>query len=137
MFPNAAGYEIVKIQLLEGLTDGIGTLSRRTGRLEKERPAGELGPGRLEEGEIHRLGETHTHGAREAHVSRVHGIFHEDGDAIDEEGLGEAVHYRAKHGIEAHFVGERAAELDEGAAIIKAVAIEEAVEARLDPFAER
>src|SRR5258708_1472493 len=50
---NAARDEIVQIQLLEGLADGIGNVSRRTGRLKEERPPSQLGPGRLQETQIH------------------------------------------------------------------------------------
>src|SRR6266849_6094923 len=126
---NAARHEVIQIQLLEGLADGIGNVSRRAGRLKEERPPGELGPGRLEEAEIHGLGKAHAHGTSEAHVSRLYGIFHEDREAVDQQGLREAVHDGTEHGIKAHFVGERAAELE-------TVAVEKAVQARLNPFAE-
>ena len=48
-----------------------------------------------------------------------------------------AVHHRAEHRLEAHFVRKRAAEFDQRAAIVETIAIEEAIEARLNPFAER
>src|SRR5579859_1303189 len=133
---NAAGDKVVQVQLFESLADGIGNVSRRAGRLEEERPPSELGPGRLEEAEIHGFGETHAHGASEAHAGRAQGIFHEDGDAVDQQGLRETVHDRAEHGVEANFVGERTTELDQGAAVIEAVAVEKPVKAGLDPFAE-
>jgi hypothetical protein len=121
---NAARHEIVQVQLVERSPHRIRNVSRRAGRLKEERPPGELGPGRLEETEIHRFGKAHAHGTSETHASWPNRIFHEDSDAVDQQGLREAVHHRAKHGIEAHFVGERAAELDQRAAVIETIAVE-------------
>jgi hypothetical protein len=42
-----------------------------------------------------------------------------------------------QHRLQVHFVGERAAEFDQRAAVIEAVAIEEVVQPRLHPFAQR
>src|SRR3984893_5171958 len=136
MLANPAWDKVIQIQLLESLADGIENVSRRAGRLKEERPPGELGPGRLEETEIHRLGKAHAHGASETHASWPNRIFHEDRDAVDQQGLREAVHHRAKHGIEAHFVGERAAELDQRAAVIETIAVEKTIQARMNPFPE-
>src|SRR6184192_2417227 len=41
---NAAGNEIVQIQLFQSPADGVAHVFRRTGRLKEERPPGELGP---------------------------------------------------------------------------------------------
>ena len=49
---DAAGDKVVEVELLERAANGVRDISCRTGRLEKERPAGQLGPGRLEETEI-------------------------------------------------------------------------------------
>src|SRR5256885_4755439 len=87
MFANAAGNEIIQVQLAQRLTDRIADVSRRTGRLKEERPADELGPGRLEETQIPRLGEPHTPGTREAHLARLQRVFHEDGQTVDQQSL--------------------------------------------------
>src|ERR1700688_578795 len=134
---NTAGHEIVQVQLLERRPHSVRNVSRRAGRLKKERPTGELGPGRLEEAKIHGLGEAHAHGASEAHMAGAHGVFHEDGQAIDEQSLGNAVHDRAQHGVETHFIGEGAAEFNQGAPVVEPVAVEETIQARLNPFAKR
>src|SRR6266852_2220769 len=93
VFADAAGDEIIQIELLERAADGLADVTRRTGRLKKERPAGKLGPGRLEKTKV--------------------------------------------QGFEAHFVRQGAPEFNQRAAIVEAVAVEKAVEAPLNPFAER
>src|SRR4029077_10485099 len=136
MLADAAGDKIIQIKLLERAADRLADVTRRTGRLKKERPAGELGPGRLEKAEIQGFGKPHTHGTRDAHPAGLQGIFHKNRQPVDEQRLGDAVHDRAEHGIEAHFVRQRAPEFNQRAAIVEAVAVEKAVEAPLNPFAE-
>src|SRR5205085_11343553 len=136
MLPDAARNEVIQVQLLERAAHGVGDISRRTGGLKKERPTDKLGPGRIEETQVHGPGKTHTHGARETHAARLLRVVHENGQAVYQQGLREAVHYGAEHGIKPHFVRQRAAKFDQRAAVIEAVAVEEAVQAGLNPFAE-
>ncbi len=49
----------------------------------------------------------------------------------------DAIHHRAKHGLQANFVCERTAKFNQRAAVVEAIAIEESVQPRLDAFAER
>src|SRR5208282_5433511 len=111
-------------------------VARGAGRLKKERPPRKLGPGRTEKTEIERLRETHTHRAGQAEMAGVRDIFDKNRETVDEERLRYAVHHGAEHRLEPHFVGERATKFDQGAAIVQAVAIKEAIEAGLNPFAE-
>src|SRR6266404_918161 len=137
VFADAAGDEIIQIELLERAADGLADVTRRTGRLKKERPAGELGPGRLEKTKVQGFEEPHTHGTRDAHLAGLQRIFHKNRKPIDEQRLGDAVHDRAEHGIEAYFIRQGAPEFNQRAAIVEAVAVEKAVEAPLNSFAER
>src|SRR5438445_4663172 len=137
VFADAAGDEIIQIELLERAADGLADVTRRTGRLKKERPAGELGPGRLEKTKVQGFEEPHTHGTRDAHLAGLQGIFHKNRKPVDEQRLGDAVHDRAEHGVEAHFVRQGAPEFNQRPTIVEAVAVEKGVEAPLNPFAER
>src|SRR5438477_413430 len=80
MFADAAGNKVVEVELFERAADGITHVSRGTGRLEKERPAGKLGPGRLEETEIQRLGKPDAHRTGNAHLPGLHGVFHKNSE---------------------------------------------------------
>ena len=57
--------------------------------------------------------------------------------AIHQQRLRNAVHHRTQHRLEAHFIGQRAAEFNQRAPVIQPVAIEKAIQPRLNPFAER
>src|SRR5579883_3475905 len=136
VFADAAGDKIVEIQLFESALDRLTDVTGGFGGLEEERSAGEFRAGGREEAEVLRLGETHAHGAREAHLAGPCGVLDKNGHAIDEQSLRDAVDDRAEHGLEADLVGKGAAKLNEGAPIVEPVAIEEAVEASLNPLAE-
>src|ERR1700734_671426 len=64
-------------------------------------------------------------------------ILNKNRQAIDQERLRYAIHHGTEHRLETDFIGERAAEFDQRAAIVQAIAIEEAIEACLNPFTER
>ena len=64
-------------------------------------------------------------------------VLDENRQTVHQQRLRDAVHHRRQHRIEAHFGGERAAEFDQRAAIIETVAVEETVQARLNPVAKR
>ena len=81
---NAAGNIVVEVQLLERETNGVADTSCRAGRLEKERPAGKLGPGRLEETKIQRLGEAHTHGTGNQHLAGFDGVLDENRQPVNQ-----------------------------------------------------
>jgi len=136
VFADAAGNIVIEVELFESAANGFANLSSCAGRLKKQRSARKLGPGRSEETEIERLRKTHTHRASQAETSRARNVLDKYGEAVDKERLRDAVHHRAKHRLKPHFVCERAAELDQGAPIVQAVAVEETVETRLNPFAE-
>src|SRR5580700_6574805 len=55
MFANAAGNVVIQVELLESAAHGLADVARCAGRLKKERPPRELGPGRTEETEIERF----------------------------------------------------------------------------------
>src|SRR5229473_7031348 len=129
--------KIIEVQLLKRAANGVTEVSCCTGRLKKKRPACKLGPGRLEETKIQGFGEPHTHGAGNAHLPWLHGVLDENCETVDQQRLRNPVHDRTQHGVETHFVRQRASEFDERAAVIKAIAVEKAVQARLDPLAER
>src|SRR6266567_895177 len=137
MFADTAGDKVVEVELLERVPNGIADVSCRTGRLKKEPRAGKLGPGRLEESEIQRLGKAHAHRTGNAQLAGLHRVFHKNREAIDKQRLRDTVHDRAQHGVETHFVRQGASELNEGAAVIEAVTVEKAVQAPLNPCAER
>src|SRR5260370_12001847 len=137
MLADTAGHKVVEGQLLQRATNRVTEVSCRAGRLKKERPAGKLGPGRLEETKIQGFGEAHTHGTGDAHLPGLHAVLDENCETVDQQRLGNPVHNRTQHGVESHFVGQGASEFDERATVIEAVAVEEAVQARLDPLAER
>src|SRR5258708_35295101 len=120
MLADAAGDKVVEVELLKRVPNGIADVSCRTGRLKKEPPAGKLGPGRLEESEIQRLGKAHAHRTGNAHLAGLHRVFHKNREAIDKQRLRDTVHDRAQHGVETHFVRQRASELNEGTAGMQA-----------------
>ena len=64
-------------------------------------------------------------------------VLDENRQAIHQQRLRDAIHHRCEHRIEAHFGGERAAELNQRAAIIETVPVKEPVQARLNPVAKR
>src|SRR5580704_5725451 len=70
-------------------------------------------------------------------MAGIRGVFQEDGEAIDEKRLRDTIEDGGDEWLEANFVGERATEFDERAAVIEAVAIEKAVEASLNADAQR
>ena len=137
VFADAAGNVVIEVELFERSVDGFADIARGAGRLKKERPPRKLGPGRAEETKIERFRETHAHRASQAEIAGIGDVLDKNRQAIDEKRLRDAVHHGAEHGLKPHFVGERAAEFDQGAAIVQTVAIEEAIETRLNPFAER
>src|SRR5258707_2220435 len=137
MLADAAGDKVVEVELLKRVPNGIGDVSCRTGRLKKEPPAGKLGPGRLEESEIQRLGEAHAHRTGNAHLAGWQGVFHKNREAIDKQRLRDTVHDRAKHGVETHFVRQGASELNEGAAEIQSGRVEKKGQGPLKPLPER
>ena len=64
-------------------------------------------------------------------------ILEENGQAIHQQRLRNAIEHRAEQRLEADFIRERAPEFDQRAAIVEPVAIEEVIEARLHPIAQR
>jgi hypothetical protein len=61
VFANAAGHKVIEVELFESAAYGVADVARGAGRLKKECPPRELGPGRSEETKIKRLRETHAH----------------------------------------------------------------------------
>src|SRR5208282_2835091 len=61
VFANAAGHKVIEVELLQSAAHGVTDVARGAGRLKKECPPRELGPGRAEETKIERLRETHAH----------------------------------------------------------------------------
>ena len=96
--------------------------------------AGRVG---IEKTQIERARRPESHRTRQGELTGIRWVLEKDGQAIDEQRLRNAIHHRAEHGIEAHFLGKRAAEFDQRAAIVEPVAVEEMIEARLHPVAKR
>ena len=136
MLADAAGHKVVEIELFEGAPDGIADLSRRARRLEKERPAGELGPGRTQESQIQRFGKAHAHGTSNPHLTGSQRVFHENRQPVDQQGLRDAVHDRTQHGVDPHLIRKGTPEFNQRAPVIETVPVEKAVQTRLNPLAE-
>ena len=135
---EAAGDEIVQVELLERAADRIGFLAAARADSKKRQPRRERRPRRVEKAQIERAFGAHVpSSATSTNWPGCAGILEEDGEAVDEQRLRNAVEHGAEQRLEADFVGERAAEFDQRAAIVEAVAIEEVVEARLHPVAQR
>ena len=66
----------------------------------------------------------------------LRGVLEKDGQAIDQQSLRNPIEHGAEQRFETHFVRERAAEFDQRAAIVEAVAIEKVIETRLHPIAQ-
>src|SRR5216683_1591192 len=81
---DAAGDKIIEVQLFNRAPNGVTDISCRTGRLKKERPAGKLGPGRLEEAKIQRLRQPHTHRTGNPHLAGLQGAFHKNRQPVDQ-----------------------------------------------------
>ncbi len=134
---NAAGNKVIKIELLEGAANGLADVSGAAGRLEENRSTGKFLPRGCDEGEIQRLAKAHAHGTSQAHRAGILLIFNKNSQAVDEKRLRDAIHHGTQHGLEPDFIRQGAAEFDQRAAVVKAIAVEEAVQARLNTFAER
>jgi hypothetical protein len=67
---------------------------------------------------------------------RLRGVGEEDRQAIDHQGARQAVDNRTEHLVEIGLGVQIAAELDQGAAVVIALAVEDLVEALLHPVLE-
>src|SRR5580704_1103442 len=80
---NTAGNVVIQVELFESAAHGLADVARGAGRLKKERPPRELGPGRSEETEIKRLRKTYTHGASQAEIAGICEVLDKNRQAID------------------------------------------------------
>ena len=106
-------------------------------RFEEQASAFERRARRIEETQIQQRFRANAHRARKHKFGRVRRILEKNRQAIDQQCLRNAVEHGTHQRFEAHFVRQRAAEFDQRAAIVEAVAVEEAVKPRLHPVAQR
>ena len=135
-FAETAGNEIIEVEFFESAADGLGFLGGGARGFKEQAATGKGWAGWVEKRKIERAFGTQAHGAGKHKAARSSRVLQENREAIDQQGLRDAIEHGTDQRFEADFVGERAAEFDQGAAIIEAIAIEEAVEARLHPFAQ-
>ncbi len=64
-------------------------------------------------------------------------VIDENRQTIHEQRLRDTIHHRREHWVKAHLRSERAAKLNQCAAIVQAVSVKKAVQARLNPVAKR
>ncbi len=136
-FAETTRNEIIQVELFERAANGFGFLQGGARRFEEQAAALERRTSGVQERQIQRAFWAQTHGARKHELSGRCGIFQKHGEAINQQRLRNTIEHRADEWFQAHFVGERAAEFDERAAVIEAIAVEETVEARLHPLAQR
>ena len=134
---EAAGDEIVQVELFDRAAHGFGLVRCGARRFEKQAAALERRPRGIEKAQIERAFGPKTHRARKHELAGMRRIFEENGQAIHQQRLRNAVEHRAEQRLEAHFVRERAPEFNQRAAIVQPVAVEEMIEARLHPIAQR
>ena len=116
--------------------DGFGFFGGRARGFKEQATAREGWARWIQKLKIERAFRAQAHGTGEDEAARAARVFEENGEAIDQQGLRNAIEHGTEQRLEADFVGQRAAELDQGAAVIEAIAIEKAVEASLHPFAQ-
>src|SRR5208282_6070203 len=133
---EAAGDEIVEVEFLERMANRVG-FPRGAGGFKEEAATRERRPRRVEKTQIEGAFGAESHRAGQHEPAGIIRILEENGEAIDEQRLGKPIEHGAEERINANFIRERAAELDECAAIVEAVAIKKVVEARLHPVAQR
>jgi len=123
-------------QFFEGPAHRGSFFGSGAGRFEKQAAA--LGGETFgaEEREIQRSFGANAHGARQGERAGMSFILEKDSQAIDEQGLRDAIEDRADQRLDTHFIGERTAEFNQGAAVIEAIAVEEAVEPGLYAFTQ-
>src|SRR6266404_9787689 len=102
-------------------------------RLEKYRSTRHLWPGWLDEAEIQWFTDADAHGPRQTQFARGFRVLNEYRQAIHQQSLRYAIHYRTQHRVQPDFVGQCLAEFDQRSAIVQTIAIEKMIQAPLDP----
>ena len=133
---KATGEKIIQVEPIDGSAHRLGLTDGGARRFKEQTSPFERGPCRIEKAEIQWSFELQAHGLGEGVGSRIRGIFEKHGETVDQQGLGDAIEHRPQQRFEADFVGERAAEFDQGAAEVQAVAVEEMIELGLHEIAQ-
>ena len=137
MIANLAGNEVIQIQLLERLPHGGRRFPRRARRFVKENALRKRFVLAVQKTQIERARVAHADRSRHAIRAGMALVLDENRQAVHEQRLRDSIHHRSEHRVEAHFRRERAAKLNQRAAIVQAVPVKKAVQARLNPVAKR
>src|SRR5580693_780271 len=94
-FAEATRNEIIQIELFERAANRFGFLNGSARRFEEQAAALEGRTRGFQERQVQRAFWAQTHGARKHELTGRCGIFQEDGEAINEQGLRNTIEYRA------------------------------------------
>ncbi len=136
MVANLARNEVIQIELLERLSHGGRRFPRRARRFVKENALRKRFVPAIQKTQIERARVPHADRSRDAIRARMALVLDENRQPVHKESLRNSIHYRSEHRVEAHLRSQRAAKLNQRAAIVQTVPVEKAVQPRLNPIAE-
>ena len=134
---NLAGNEVIQVELLERLAHRGSGFARGARRFVKQNALRKRFVLGVQKTQIERARVAHADRPRHAVRAGMAFVLDENRQPVHQQRLRDAIHHRREHRIEAHFRSERAAKLNQRAAIIQTVPVKEAVQARLNPVAKR
>ena len=111
-FAETAGDEIVEVEFFESAADGLRFLGGGARRFKEQATTCKGWAGWVQKRKIKRAFGAQAHGTGKDKAAGSGRVFQENGEAIDEQGLRNAIEYRTDERLKANFVGERAAEFD-------------------------